>query len=181
MAPEAKLSASRCWTATARGKTSDVLAAIEFARANKAKLGIDVINLSLGHPILEPAATDPLVQAVEAAVRAGIVVVCSAGNIGINPDTGEPGYAGITSPGNAPSAHHGRRDRHDGHRRAQRRPRRALQLARPDAGIDGYAKPDMVAPGHRDDLHRPPQTGICTRTTASIGSAVGKEQAVTSS
>ena len=29
---------------------------------------IDVINLSLGHPIYEPAATDPLVQAVENAV-----------------------------------------------------------------------------------------------------------------
>ena len=54
--------------------------------------------------LLEPAATDPLVQAVELAVRAGIVVVVSAGNYGINPQTGLPGYAGILSPGNAPSA-----------------------------------------------------------------------------
>ena len=54
----------------ARGYTSDVIAAIEFATANKAALGIDVINLSLGHPIYEPAATDPLVQAVEARRRA---------------------------------------------------------------------------------------------------------------
>ena len=81
-----------------------MIAAIEWAVANRAAYNIKVINLSLGHPILEPAATDPLVQAVEAAVRAGIVVVASAGNIGINPATGLPGYAGITSPGNAPSA-----------------------------------------------------------------------------
>ena len=63
-----------------------------------------MINLSLGHPVFESAATDPLAQAVEAAVRAGIVVVTSAGNYGLNPTTGEVGYAGVTSPGIAPSA-----------------------------------------------------------------------------
>jgi serine protease AprX len=59
--------------------------------------------LSLGHPILEPSASDPLVQAVEAASRAGIVVVASAGNFGVDAN-GQPGYAGISSPGDAPSA-----------------------------------------------------------------------------
>ena len=43
-------------------------------------------------------------QAVEAAVRAGLVVVTAAGNYGTNPVTGQTGYAGIASPGNAPSA-----------------------------------------------------------------------------
>ena len=42
-----------------------------------------VVLLSLGHPIYESAARDPLVQAVESAVRAGITVVVTAGNIGI--------------------------------------------------------------------------------------------------
>ena len=32
-----------------QGRTSDVINAITFATANKALLGIDVINLSLGH------------------------------------------------------------------------------------------------------------------------------------
>ena len=45
-----------------------------------------------------------MVQAVERASQAGIVVVAAAGNYGKNPSTGLPGYAGITSPGNAPSA-----------------------------------------------------------------------------
>ena len=94
----------RVLDASGSGYTSTVIQAIEFAIANKAKLGIDVLNLSLGHPIYEPAATDPLVQAVERAVAAGIVVVTSAGNEGTNRVTGQVGYAGITSPGNAPSA-----------------------------------------------------------------------------
>ena len=51
------------------GCTSNVINAIQWAIANRATYGIDVINLSLSYPIFEPAATDPLVQAVEAAVR----------------------------------------------------------------------------------------------------------------
>ena len=86
------------------GNTSDVIRAVEFATANRIALGIDIINLSLGHPIYESADSDPLVQAVEQAVRAGIIVVASAGNFGVNRETGVPGYGGITSPGNAPSA-----------------------------------------------------------------------------
>ena len=69
-----------------QGRTSDVISAIECATANKDRLGIEIINLSLGHPIYEPAETDPLVQAVEAAARAGIHVVASAGNHGLNPE-----------------------------------------------------------------------------------------------
>ncbi len=41
------------------GRTSDVIRAIEFAVANKRRFGIDIINLSLGHPIFEPAAIRP--------------------------------------------------------------------------------------------------------------------------
>jgi subtilisin family serine protease len=87
---------------TGAGYTSDVVRAIDFAVANRSKFGIDIINLSLGHPIYEPASTDPLVQAVERASKAGIIVLAAAGNLGVNPTTGLPGYAGITSPGNAP-------------------------------------------------------------------------------
>jgi serine protease AprX len=104
IAPAVNLIGLKVLDANGNGRTSDVISAITFATANRSLLGIDVINLSLGHPIYESAATDPLVQAVEQAVRAGIVVVVSAGNFGTNPNTGLTGYAGITSPGNAPSA-----------------------------------------------------------------------------
>ena len=45
-----------------------------------------------------------VIETGEEAARAGIVVVTSAGNVGVNPVTGQVGYAGILSPGNAPSA-----------------------------------------------------------------------------
>ncbi|PYR03428.1 MAG: hypothetical protein DMG00_26295, partial [Acidobacteria bacterium] len=104
LAPKVKFVILKVLDKTGAGLTSDVIRAVDFAVANKTTLGIDIINLSLGHPIYEPAASDPLVQTVERASRAGIVVVAAAGNYGKNPKTGEPGYAGITSPGNAPSA-----------------------------------------------------------------------------
>ena len=128
------------------GYTSDVIAAIDFAVANRVALGTDVINLSLGPPIYEPAATDPLVQAVESAVAAGIVVVASAGNHGLNPITGAIGYAGITSPGNAPSVIT------VGSLRTKATPTRtddeiSLFSSRGPTWYDGFVKPDILAPG----------------------------------
>ncbi|HEY6508648.1 MAG TPA: S8 family serine peptidase, partial [Vicinamibacterales bacterium] len=104
LAPAVDLVVLKVLDANGSGYTSDVIRAVDFAVANRDRFGIDIINLSLGHPIYEPASTDPLVQAVERASRAGIVVIAAAGTLGTNPTTGLPGYAGITSPGNAPSA-----------------------------------------------------------------------------
>ena len=87
LAPNVRLVGLKVLDGSGGGFTSDVIHAVEFATANRAALGVDIINLSLGHPPAESAATDPLVQAVEAAVRAGIVVVASAGNYGRNPVT----------------------------------------------------------------------------------------------
>ena len=129
------------------GYTSDVIRAIDFAVARRATLGIDVINLSLGHPIFEPAATDPLVQAVERATRAGIIVVAAAGNFGKNPDTGVIGYAGVTSPGNAPSAITvGAVRTEDTVSRGD--DRIADYSSAGPTWYDGFVKPDVVAPGH---------------------------------
>jgi serine protease AprX len=102
-APGVKLIDVRVLGATGVGYTSDVIAGIDWAVANRFKYGIRVINLSLGHAVSEPAAIDPLCRAVARAVQAGVVVVASAGNYGLT-STGAPVLGGITSPGNSPFA-----------------------------------------------------------------------------
>ena len=146
VAPNARLIGLKVLDSNGQGTTDNVVRAIEFAIANKALLGISILNLSLGHPIFEPAATDPLVQAVEHATRAGISVVVSAGNCGMNPKTGEPGYAGIASPGNAPSALTvGAARTFDTTTRED--DRIAPYSSRGPSWYDGFAKPNFVTPG----------------------------------
>jgi serine protease AprX len=85
------------------GLTSDVIEGIDWAIAHRAAYNIRVINLSLGHGVTEPCATDPLCEAVGRAYAAGIVVVAAAGNNGRSAD-GRIILGGITSPGNSPVA-----------------------------------------------------------------------------
>lgn len=103
IAPGARLINVRVLGADGSGLTSDVLAGIDWAIANRAAYNIRVVNLSVGHSVMEPAAFDPLCEAVAEAYQAGIVVVAAAGNAGKLAD-GTPVLGGITSPGNSPFA-----------------------------------------------------------------------------
>ena len=108
---------------------------------------MQIVNLSLGHPIYAPAKDDPLVQAVERASAAGLIVVVSGGNNGQNARTGADGYTGLTSPGNAPSCIT------IGAARTQDTVTRdddvvASYSSRGPTWFDAFAKPDAVAPGH---------------------------------
>src|SRR5215210_943682 len=76
------------------GNSPELVAAIEAAVAD----GMDVINMSLGEPEIEPS-RDIVVQALAAAARAGVVSVVAAGN-----DFADFGRGSIGSPGSAPDA-----------------------------------------------------------------------------
>jgi subtilisin family serine protease len=79
VAPQAKLRAYRVFGCTGSADNDVVVAAIDRAAAD----GVDVINLSLGSSF--GTAKDLETQAVEAATRAGVLVVVSAGNSGAAP------------------------------------------------------------------------------------------------
>lgn len=63
----------------------DIRRGIEWVIEHREQFGIRVLNISCGGDYVASYLTDRLSQAAEAAVRAGIVVVCAAGNAGHNP------------------------------------------------------------------------------------------------
>src|SRR5262249_44541096 len=103
IAPSANLLNLRVLGNDGTGLTSDVIDGIEWAVNNRQTYNIRVINLSLGHPVMEPSTTDPLCLAVADAVNHGIVVVASAGNAGKSAN-GRMVLGSIASPGNSPLA-----------------------------------------------------------------------------
>ncbi len=75
------------------GNAPEIAAAIEAA----VKDGMDVINLSIGEPEIEPA-RDVVVAALQGAARAGVVSTVAAGN-----EFDQVGNGSISSPANAPA------------------------------------------------------------------------------
>ena len=147
IAPGAKLINVRVLGGDGRGLTSDVIQGIDWVVANRARYNIRVINLSLGHPVMEACSTDPLCEAVNRAVQAGIVVVVAAGNGGKAAD-GRTVLGSITSPGNSPYAitvgalnTWGTIDRSDD--------TVAASSSRGPSAYDRAVKPDIAAPGLR--------------------------------
>ena len=145
IAPAARLIVLKALDAHGAGRISDVIAALDYVVANKDRLNVRVVNLSIATGVYESYHTDPLTLAAKAAVDAGIVVVASAGNAGRAPD-GRPMYGSITAPGNAPwvltvgaSSHMGTVDRSDD--------TIAAFSSRGPTAVDFAAKPDIVAPG----------------------------------
>jgi serine protease AprX len=141
IAPNANILDLRVLNANGSSNDSVVIAAIQEAVQLKSRYNVRVINLSLGRPIYEGCAHDPLCQAVEAAWNNGIVVVVAAGNLGRN------GYATILSPGDSPHAIT------VGCMKTEMTVTRADDLiasysSKGPTYIDLTAKPDLVAPGN---------------------------------
>ncbi len=145
LAPGATLLVEKVLDASGQGYISNVIAAIDYAIANKDALRLRIINLSVAAAVNESYTTDPLTLAAKRAVEAGLVVVSAAGNMGKGAD-GQERYGTIAAPGNAPwvltvgaSSHHGTTARWDD--------TIAGFSSRGPSAIDLQAKPDLVAPG----------------------------------
>jgi serine protease AprX len=102
IAPNAQIINLRVLDQNGSSNDSVVIAAIDQAIQLQSTYNIRVINLSLGRPVFESYTMDPLDQAVEAAWKAGIVVVVAAGNSGRDNTFSENGYGTINVPGNDP-------------------------------------------------------------------------------
>jgi len=148
VAPNANIINLRVLDANGSGTDSQVIAAIQRAIQLKSTYNIRVINLSLGRSIYESYALDPVCQAVEAAWKAGIVVVVAAGNNGRDNSYGTDGYATIEAPGNDPNVIT------VGATKTNGTPSRlddtiASYSSKGPTLLDHVVKPDLVAPGNR--------------------------------
>ena len=147
IAPDVDIVALRVLGDDCTGNTSDVIDALEWIARNHVTYKIKVVNISLGHAVLESMFTDPLVQAVERLSRKGIAIVTAAGNRGQNPaNNNNPGYGGVGVPCNAPSSIC------VGSLDTQGTPqfsddRVTDSSSRGPTRFDLLAKPDLVAPG----------------------------------
>lgn len=146
IAPGANIISLKALDAQGHGTISQIIAAIDYAVANKDALNIRVINLSLGAAVTESYTTDPLTLAAKRAVDAGIVVVAAAGNLGKAKD-GQAQYGAIGSPGNAPWVITVGASSTNGTVRRQDDTMAAFSSRGPTM-YDYQAKPDLVAPGY---------------------------------
>jgi serine protease AprX len=138
-APDASLVSIKAGDDDGNASVIDVIYGIQFAVDHAAEYNIRVINLSLEAATAQSYQTDPLDAAVESAWLKGIVVVAAAGNRGTDADSVD--YA----PGNDPYVISvgGADDR-------------GTQGTSDDDSTswgsigttqDGFAKPDVIAPG----------------------------------
>lgn len=97
MAPECNLFVMKVLDRKGNGNTSQVLKAIDYVIANREKYHIRILNISVGMlPSADEEEKRNLMQAVERAWNAGIVVVAAAGNNGPEKNT-------VTIPGQCKS------------------------------------------------------------------------------
>jgi serine protease AprX len=121
--------------------TRDVIAAADWILKNKDAYGIRVANFSLHTSLANSFMYDPLDKAVERLWFAGVTVVAAAGNYGVN---GQP--SGVPfAPGNDPFVITVGADDVDGSVSTMD------DIAAPWSAygytLDGFAKPDVAAPG----------------------------------
>ncbi|HXF42689.1 MAG TPA: S8 family serine peptidase, partial [Pyrinomonadaceae bacterium] len=165
IAPDANIISVKVLDDKGIGRTSWLLAGLDWVLKNRENYNIRVVNLSLGTLAIDSYTNDPVCRKVKELTAAGIVVVAAAGNLGRGPE-GKKLYGTIHSPGNSPYAitvgasnTYGSDNRSDDTitTYSSRGPTRSFYVN--DEGqrvYDNIIKPDIVAPGNKLISHRSP-------------------------
>lgn len=139
VAPGVDLVGVRVLDNNGKGTYETVIKGIQWVLDNKDKYNIKVINLSLVAPVQSPYWADPLNQAIMQAWANGIVVVVAAGNTGPNPMTiGVPGNNPYVITVGAFTDNFTPNDWSDDY---------VTPFSSAGPTLDGFVKPDLVAPG----------------------------------
>jgi serine protease AprX len=140
-APAAKIVSIDVMDDTGMARTSDVIAAADWILANKSTYGIRVANFSLHSSVANSFMYDPLNRAVERLWFNDVVVVAAAGNYGIATGPSGVPYA----PGNDPFIITvGASDTGSS---VSTRDDYAAPWSAYGYTLDGFAKPEIAAPG----------------------------------
>ena len=140
-APNAKIVSIDVMDDQGMARTSDVIAAADWILANKAQYGIRVANFSLHSSVANSFMYDPLDKAVERLWFNGVVVVAAAGNYGYaDRPSGVP-----FAPGNDPFVI--TVGASDTGKSVSTNDDVAAPWSAYGYTLDGFAKPDLAAPG----------------------------------
>jgi serine protease AprX len=153
-APDANLVSLKVFNDLGQGQTSDVLRAADWILQNKDRYNIRVANLSLQTGIATSFRFDPLDRAVEQLWQSGVVVVVAAGNYATD---GAPSGV-LYSPANDPFVITvGALDPH-----GSPSPNDDFNAPWSSYGytVDGFAKPELSAPGRYIIEWVPPATSL---------------------
>jgi serine protease AprX len=144
IAPDANLVSIKAFDYQGRGYYADVIRAIDWAVTNKNNYNIRVLNMSFSAPPQSYYWEDPLNQAVMRAWQVGIVVVSASGNTAGRPSAFQAralcgyrqGDANNQSPFNSADDY-------------------LTQFSSAGPTLEGFVKPDVIAPGHSYGLMSP--------------------------
>lgn len=139
IAPDAGIVAVRAFEPDGSGTYLNVIKALDWIVSHRAQYQIRILNLSFGARAASHYWDDPVNQAVMAAWKRGIVVVTAAGNSGPGPMTvGVPANVPYVITVGAMTDNFTPSDRTDD---------RLARFSAAGPTVEGFVKPDVVAPG----------------------------------
>jgi serine protease AprX len=151
VAPDAKLVSLRVLDAQGRGRMHSVLAAFDWILHNRATYHVKVLNLSFGAPQTTTYHRTLLAGVVESAHFAGVTVVTAAGNDG-------PKAGTVAMPGADPFVVTA--GSFDDQGTTNPNDDRESVFSSRGPTLDGFTKPDVLAPGEHVVSLRVPGTSL---------------------